>query len=73
MSQPYPAQGKRALLCFNAFTQRPFLRVDDGESFIDCDIRHRDIEVVITDSDAVIHPGENPYIDYSPQTLGKPL
>jgi len=40
----------------------------NNHMFTDYDIRHCDLEVTITDTDAYIY--DNKYLDHSPQTLG---
>ena len=66
------AQGKKGMI-LKSLNGRFFLRVNQlDESFIDYDLNHSDLQVEITDSDAVLYHFENGnnVIDHSPKTLG---
>jgi uncharacterized protein YneR len=66
------ANGKSACLIYCADNQYRIRVYNKDHSFKDYDILHNDLSFVIDDADAYFYEdGQNMYIDYSPQTLGK--
>lgn len=67
-----PAKGVRGHI-IDTFTGTYYFRVyDDEHNFIDYDLRHVDLAVIIDDDDAVLYEDAfGAKIDHSPTTLGK--
>lgn len=49
---------------------RYFLRIYEADSFRDYALLHSDLEIEITDEEAMLYEDENPRLDHSPKTLG---
>jgi hypothetical protein len=66
-----PAKGVRGHI-IDSFTGTYYFRVYDNEgNFIDYDLRHHDLTVIIDDDDAVLYEDAfGAKLDHSPQTLG---
>ena len=67
-----PAKGVRGCI-IDSFDGSYYFRVyNPDHTFVDYQLRHHDLMVIIDDDDAVLYDDENStLLDYSPQTLGK--
>lgn len=71
--KPRPAKGTKACLLYCGVGGEPVIRVyGGGGQHTDYLLAHCDMDILIVDSDAYFYAEdtENPYLDYSPQTLG---
>ena len=66
-----PANGVKGVL-YSRFGGGYFFRVyDTDHNFLDYDLQHCDLQVVISDEDAVFYDKDGVLsLDYSPETLG---
>ena len=65
------ADGREGYLIWCGGDRHVFRIYDEKHEFVDYDIRHTDMRVRITDSDAFFYvDGEHALIDHSPATLG---
>jgi hypothetical protein len=69
---PKPAKGLRGHI-IDSFDGSYFFRVYDADhNFVDYDLRHCDLTVIIDDEDAFLYEDEfSATLDHSPGTLGK--
>ena len=69
-----PARGVKGCI-IDSFDGTYYFRVyNPDHSFVDYDLRHCDLQVIIDDDDAVLYDDElGQRLDHSPQTLGKEM
>ena len=67
-----PAKGTRGCI-IDSFDGTYYFRVyDKDHSFVDYDLRHCDLSVIIDDDDAVLYDDEHGQrLDHAPATLGR--
>ena len=73
MTKETPANGTRGFIIKDFFSNEVYFRVyNEDKSFIDYQIGHNDLEVVIADESASFYCGKNKNVlDYNSIILGK--
>ena len=72
MKAPQPANGVRGHLLNLADGTMVFRVYNDKHNFVDYDVRHSDLTVVIEDADAYFYRDEySDVLDHAPATLGQ--
>lgn len=75
MNKPYPVNGRKGCVLFD-MNNNPFIRFyNEDKSFIDCELVHNDLSIIIDDTDAFVYikddgDGYEAILDHSPATLG---
>jgi hypothetical protein len=70
MNNTVKAKGMRGTIIKDMHGQYMFRVYDQDHNFVDYDLQHSDLAVIIDDDDACLYHGSNNVLDHAPSTLG---